>query len=143
MANLTQYPEDPKTFRLNRISVPPFSSEGQPQRGKGLAREIMALLLADADRDGITIELFIVPSGDMSYRQLMHWYERLGFRVHPDFKHLWVRQPKAQSLNCLTCGAQGSNPCKTKDGRRRHDHVARGPRCVTLTQNEVVGTVSA
>lgn len=53
----------------------------KPHRRQGLARQQMARVTADADREEVTLMLDV---GDgfaegMSKRQLIRWYERLGF----------------------------------------------------------------
>jgi GNAT superfamily N-acetyltransferase len=49
-------------------------------RGKGIARRLMAQVLADADAEGVTLWLGINPYGPMDYDQLESWYRRLGFK---------------------------------------------------------------
>lgn len=52
-------------------------------RGQGYGRLLMAEVLADADREGVTLCLEILPDhpafGGLTYEQLEAWYMRLGF----------------------------------------------------------------
>lgn len=41
----------------------------------------MAEVLADADRERVTLRLAVSPSGPMTYLQLEKWYQRLGFKL--------------------------------------------------------------
>lgn len=59
---------------ITRINVP------MSYRNRGHARELMRKVLFATDRAGVTLALFIMPSGSMSSEQLAKWYERLGFR---------------------------------------------------------------
>jgi GNAT superfamily N-acetyltransferase len=63
-------------WEINRVNVP------AQYRGKGIASRLMARTLADADKEGITLRLVINAYGDMSFSDLYHWYERLGFNVN-------------------------------------------------------------
>jgi ribosomal protein S18 acetylase RimI-like enzyme len=64
-----------KLYEVNRVSVP-----NTVDRGKGIARKLMEELLADVDREGVTLQLYINPSGGgMSYYALAAWYNRCGF----------------------------------------------------------------
>lgn len=58
---------------ITRINVP------REHRGKGAARKLMAQLLADADASQTTLLLEVVPSGGLTYSQLLAWYTRCGF----------------------------------------------------------------
>jgi hypothetical protein len=64
-------------------------------RGKGLAKRAMALALADADEDHVSLWLEINPYGPMSYEQLAEWYIRLGFGWSARHDGLMVRRPQA------------------------------------------------
>lgn len=48
-------------------------------RRQGIARRLMAELLADADAEGVELWLDINPYGEMTYQQLAAWYGRCGF----------------------------------------------------------------
>jgi len=58
---------------LTRINVPIAS------RGKGVGSRLLDSILADADKDNITLFLEISPSNGLSYEQLEKWYLRKGF----------------------------------------------------------------
>lgn len=85
-------------LRVSLIRTPPVL------RGKGLARQAMAELIAEADRQGVTIVLTPEPlAGDRSTsrRRLEGWYRSLGFVRNAgrnrDFKisDSWYRRPAA------------------------------------------------
>ena len=63
-----------KGMLLTRINVP------QPVRGRGHARDLLARILRDADEEGVTLYLEILPSGGLTYYELEGWYLRAGFR---------------------------------------------------------------
>lgn len=48
-------------------------------RGQGLGREVLALVLADADAEGVTLALEPVPYGPLDRDALEAWYGRHGF----------------------------------------------------------------
>lgn len=52
---------------------------GGGHRKKGLGRELMDMVMADADRENVVLYLTIYPSGKMSNVALRKWYKRLGF----------------------------------------------------------------
>jgi len=68
-------------------------------RGRGYGRQLLNMILADADAEGITLFLDVVGSGKMLNDQLADWYARNGFistgiigQLH-DMK----REPRKQS----------------------------------------------
>lgn len=69
---------------------------GREERGRGHASKLMRMMLADADRDGITIYLSVEPDGTgLDALTLRSWYERLGFR---DFRErTMIREPNTRS----------------------------------------------
>lgn len=67
---------EPRVYEVNRINVP------EAWRGAGVARELMAEVLRDADSEGVTLRLLVNPYGDMDQDALIAWYERLGFSHH-------------------------------------------------------------
>jgi ribosomal protein S18 acetylase RimI-like enzyme len=72
---------------LQRISVP------VGYRGLGHASALLRTILADADREGITLYLCIMPKGGgLNELQLRRWYERYGFVFHNALIH--KRLPK-------------------------------------------------
>ena len=73
-------------YIISMVSTP------RAHRGLGGASFLMELVLADADREGIILELEILPSGPMNYGALKAWYNRLGFNQIDD--NWYVRYPK-------------------------------------------------
>lgn len=66
--------DESDTYEVNRVSVP-----ARNMRGKGIASILMKELLAEADKEGVTLTLWIHPSGGLTYEQLESWYMRCGF----------------------------------------------------------------
>lgn len=58
---------------ITRINVPVAS------RGKGLGSKLLDEVCRDADAEGVTLYLEVLPSGGLTLRQLTTWYERNGF----------------------------------------------------------------
>lgn len=75
-----------KGLILTRINVPKAS------RGRGVARQLLATILADADRENVTLFLEISPSDGLSFSQLEAWYKRHGFIKFG--WHAYCREPK-------------------------------------------------
>lgn len=73
-------------YEVNRINVP------RRWRGRGIARKLVTKVLEDADREKITLVLDINPYGDMDYKALKAWYERLGFSQEKDQR--FYRKPQ-------------------------------------------------
>ena len=67
-------PAPRNSFYINRINTP------AAHRGQGYASKVMAQVIADADREGVTLVLEVAP-GDttVDYERLKSWYKRLGF----------------------------------------------------------------
>lgn len=61
---------------ISRINVP------AEHRGKKHGSRMLATILRDADREGVTLWLEPVPSGPLDYQALVNWYKRYGFRFH-------------------------------------------------------------
>lgn len=80
-----------KGWLITRINVP-FK-----QRGKGLARQLLKQILADADREGVRLFLYIVPSGGLVFEELEAWYMRHGFK--PNRWSLYIRRPRKGALH--------------------------------------------
>lgn len=59
---------------LTRINVP------REYRGKGEGTDLLKRILADADRDKVTLYLEISPSDGLNWEQLEAWYLRHGFK---------------------------------------------------------------
>ncbi len=65
----------PSYYLITRINVPKES------RGRSLGSEMLKKILADADAEGATLEIHPMPSGGLTRKQLISWYERYGFRM--------------------------------------------------------------
>lgn len=94
------------SYLLTRINVPVRS------RGQGLAKQLLEMILNDADREGATLWLEPVASGGLTYQELVDWYERHGFVPADDhtldIPHLWVRLPLRERIHrALTAGFDG------------------------------------
>lgn len=66
--------DEPDVWNVCRVNTPPVD------RGKGVAARLMEDVLQQADTEGVTLWLWINPSGPMNYSDLADWYNRLGFR---------------------------------------------------------------
>lgn len=87
IADLTQLGFD---YELNRINVPPAF------RGRGYGSALMDMILTDADREKVTIRLWVNgQAGEMNEAQLRNWYGRLGWITNLDGS--MVRPPKGHS----------------------------------------------
>lgn len=70
---------------------------GNEHRGKGVARGLMAQVLADADAEGVTLYLAVEPDGTgLGVSELMDWYKRCGFTSDSglDSELAMVRRPR-------------------------------------------------
>ncbi len=81
-----------KQYYIPRINTPLF------QRRRGYASMLLAQVCADADAEGVDLELHVVPTGrrgiDPGYDALIAWYERFGFREErAGIGHMFRRQP--------------------------------------------------
>lgn len=74
IADLMEHPSEPRSMVINRINVPAM------HRGKGFGRRILHEILKEADFEGVTLYLEVVPSGGLRWNELKAWYERAGFR---------------------------------------------------------------
>lgn len=85
---------------ISRVNVPTAS------RGQGVARRLMEKVLIDADADGITLALWVIPTGrtgvDPGVGGLVAWYERLGFERGSDSLRM-ERQPRCRHTES-SCG---------------------------------------
>lgn len=73
-------------WMLTRINVP------HAYRGQGFGRQLLQMILDDADRFSQTIELGILDSGGLSHAQLEEWYRRNGFEEVN--RNTWSRSPR-------------------------------------------------
>ena len=69
----------PNYYLVIRINVPKGS------RGRGLGSKVLREMLGDADLEGATLEIHPMPSGGLTRKQLISWYERYGFRMGQSF----------------------------------------------------------
>lgn len=74
-------------YVIHRINVPPAA------RGKRHGSRLLSQILADADREGVTLALAPEPSGGLNYEALIDWYERHGFKFTPSGA-MMERSPK-------------------------------------------------
>ena len=68
-------------------------------RGNGYASALLDEVLADADSEGVTLYLEIVPDGTgLSFEQLAAFYERKGFVQEPGLSDSgYMRKPKGEA----------------------------------------------
>jgi GNAT superfamily N-acetyltransferase len=66
-------PRRQKDYVITRINVM------ERYRGQGLGTEILEMIFADADAEGIDLLLEPVASGGLTQQQLIDWYTRHGF----------------------------------------------------------------
>jgi GNAT superfamily N-acetyltransferase len=82
-------------WMICRVNVP------VPSRRQGIARRLMAEVLADADAEDEVLWLAVNAYGDMTKRQLIAWYKRLGFRpVVPGWYRRTPEPPKSCAEIC-------------------------------------------
>ena len=65
----------PSYYLITRINVP------RESRRSGSGSKILREILKDADAEGATLEIHPMPSGGLTRKQLISWYERYGFRM--------------------------------------------------------------
>jgi GNAT superfamily N-acetyltransferase len=68
------FPLNDGTWMISRVNVP------AKHRGLGLGTALLKEVLADADAEGIMLELCIEPSDGLDFEELHAWYSRYGFR---------------------------------------------------------------
>ena len=73
-------------WTISRINVPAI------HRGKGLGTKILNEITADADAEGASLWLQVMPSGPLDYDALVAWYRRHGFKHHHTTGYM-VRRP--------------------------------------------------
>jgi len=84
IADLTRISRD--VYEINRINVPPNF------RGQRHGRELLRLIIEEADANHITLRLLPLPSGGLGKKKLIQWYERHGFKYMAAIGW-WVRTP--------------------------------------------------
>ena len=92
MVDLSPDFEQVKTFWVNRVSVPSWRN-----RRRGIASALMKEMLSDADTEGITLLLVVVPDNSrqaLTRRMLESWYTRLGFKKDGEAPW-WRREPQS------------------------------------------------
>jgi ribosomal protein S18 acetylase RimI-like enzyme len=66
-----------KTYRVTTVYVHP------KWRGRQFAERLLAEVCEDADREGVTLRLQVVPGDqDVDRSRLCRWYERHGFKQY-------------------------------------------------------------
>lgn len=75
---------------ISRINVP------QQHRGKGHGTALLKQIMAEADKERLTLFLEIVPSGPLDYNALKAWYERYGFKELNMYPGLFRRRAQIE-----------------------------------------------
>jgi ribosomal protein S18 acetylase RimI-like enzyme len=76
------------SYVISRINVP------KKHRGQGRATALLKQIMADADREGVTLYLEVTPSGGLDLDQLTRWYQRHGFRHMQTGSNVMWRPPQ-------------------------------------------------
>ncbi len=74
------------TYEVNRVFTP------REHRQEGGATAVLTAAIRDADRERITLRLWINPYGDMNRRQLAAFYRAHGFTS--DRRGIFTRPPR-------------------------------------------------
>ena len=74
IADLIRPGELTPNWTITRINVP------TKFRGNGYGTALLKQILADADAEGATLQLEVLPSGPLDYDELVAWYGRYGFQ---------------------------------------------------------------
>ena len=74
-AFLTRVQRDGRVWNLARITVYPS------YRGRGYGTRMLKRILADADREGVELRLYVCGGNGLTDEQLTAWYKRYGFTV--------------------------------------------------------------
>jgi len=83
---------DSGEYLLTRVNVP------DKYRNAGIGSRILDEICKDADENGVTLVLEVVPSGGLTFHDLVRWYERRGFESDErKFGMLMKRLPNASS----------------------------------------------
>ena len=108
---------------LQSIYVPPML------RGQGYGRQLIEWVCADADREGVSLMLAVVPQGgrrSLVYGELVRWYEKHGFLT--DYDNVMVRRLETGESNGLDISRDNRKPKRTRQALRdqaRGDGTAR------------------
>lgn len=84
--------EEEKTALITRINVPEI------HRGKGSGSKLLKEICEDADREEFILKLYVSPSGGLSGKELVKWYQRHGFQ-HRAFFGEMERPPNPQVVS--------------------------------------------
>jgi len=76
IADLVKPGELTRDWTITRINVP------RGHRGRGIGRALLREILAQADYEGVRLQLEVAPSDGLNYEQLVAWYDRYGFRFN-------------------------------------------------------------
>lgn len=94
----------PATWEINRIKV---GGLGQTEHyGKGVGRELLRRVIADADAERVVLRLAINSYGPLSTMELVRWYERNDFVLQKD--GYYVRLPKDAPADFLPMFQDGT-----------------------------------
>lgn len=103
VADLVDY--DDTTKLITRINVP------KEYRSTGVGSQLLQQIVHDADEEGITLLLEIVPSDGLNFQQLELWYKRYGFKKEdgmyrraPNPCHLEIWSVRYSMQECDGCG---------------------------------------
>lgn len=86
VADVWQY--KPDAALITRINVP------KGQRQQGIGTDLLKEILADADREGMTLHIEVQASDGPSRKQLRQWYMKYGFVSSDVFKYFLIRTPQ-------------------------------------------------
>lgn len=64
-------------------------------RGQGIATKLLKEVIADADREGVTLVLEVQAEGGLSNEELASWYSRYGFVQQGD-DNFYKRIPRGR-----------------------------------------------
>lgn len=76
-------------FWITRLNVP------LEFRGQGFGRQLINLILSDADKFGATLYLQVSSSGELDNTDISKWYSRNGF-VESSLETFQIRRPKTR-----------------------------------------------
>jgi hypothetical protein len=132
IADLVRPGELTPGWTITRINVP------KKHRGKGEGRSLLRRICTDADVEGVTLYLEVLPSGGLDFNELTAWYGRYGFKTVlsgymrrlPKVRALQGLMNEAHAMNQVcpnhTCQAPVGMPCKSRSNHvRTTPHVSR------------------